>query len=86
MSRENSPRVAHGEGRDGDARMPTTFAQASRMSDKSISWWRGQARAGRFRVVQFGDGDAIPADEWNRISREGLPPLPRRSPKGETAA
>jgi hypothetical protein len=86
MSMESNHGAAHGEGRDGGARMPTTFAQASRMSDKSTSWWRGQARAGRFRVVRFGDGDAIPADEWDRISREGLPPLPRRSLKGEAAA
>jgi hypothetical protein len=76
----------HGEGREGGARMPTPYAEASRKSGKSISWWRGQGRAGRFRVVPFGDAEAIPPDEWDRISREGLPPLPRRSLKGEAAA
>jgi hypothetical protein len=73
----------HGEGQQ--ERMPTTFAQAAKGSKYSTSWWRGQARAGRFRTVPFGRGEAIPPDEMDRISREGLPPLPRRVPKGKVA-
>jgi hypothetical protein len=80
MSRESN----HGTAQS-DVRLPTPIAEASRKSGKSESWWRAQARAGRFRVVPFG-GDAIPPDEMDRISREGLPPLPRRAPKGKTAA
>jgi hypothetical protein len=84
MSKSNHG-AAHGEGREHDVRLPIPLAQASRKSDKSESWWRGQKRAGRFRTVPFGDGDAIPPDEWDRIAREGLPPLPRRATKGKTA-
>lgn len=86
MSTESNHGAAHGEGREYGTRMPTTFAQASQKSDKSISWWRAQARAGRIRVIQFGASEAIPPDEMDRISREGLPPLPRRSLKGAATA
>jgi hypothetical protein len=86
MLSESNHGAGPGEGREYGTRMPTTFAQASRRSDKSISWWRAQARAGRFRVVPFGASEAIPPDEMDRISREGLPPLPPRSLKGEAAA
>jgi hypothetical protein len=86
MSSKSNHGTAQDEGGEYGTQMPTTFAQASRKSGKSISWWRGQARAGRFRVIPFGDADAIPPDEMDRISREGLPPLPRRSLKGEAAA
>jgi hypothetical protein len=81
MSTESSPGAAQGEGRVARVRMPTTFAQASAEHGNSASWWRAQARAGRIRVVPYGRGDAIPPDEMDRISREGLPPLPRRAPK-----
>jgi hypothetical protein len=77
--------ATHSEGWEDDVRLPIPLAQLPRKSDKSESWWRGQARAGRFRVVPFGDGDAIPPDEMDKIAREGLPPLPRRSPKGRVA-
>jgi hypothetical protein len=78
--------AAHGEDREDDVRLPTPLAQLPRKSNKSASWWREQARAGRFRTVPFGASEAIPPDEMDRIAREGLPPLPRRAPKGKTAA
>ena len=84
MSIERNGGTTHSEGREDGAQGPVTYAKASQQYGKSISWWRAQARAGRFRVVPFG-GDAIPPDEMDRISREGLPPLPRRSPKGRVA-
>jgi hypothetical protein len=63
------------EAREDHVRMPVTFAQAARDYGKSISWWRAQAKAGRFRVIKFGGAAAIPPDEMDRIAREGLPPL-----------
>jgi hypothetical protein len=66
MSRESNHGAAHGEGREDGARMPTTLAQASRKSDKSISWWRGQAGSASFRSAP---SEAIPPDEMDRISR-----------------
>jgi hypothetical protein len=83
--RESNHGTAQGQGREDDVRLPTPLAQLPQKSNKSASWWRGQARAGRFRTVPFGASDAIPPDEMDRIAREGLPPLPRRAPKGKTA-
>jgi hypothetical protein len=85
MSIERNGGTTHSEGREDGAQGPVTYAKASQQYGKSISWWRAQARAGRFRVVPFGASEAIPQDEMARIAREGLPPLPRRAPKGKAA-
>jgi hypothetical protein len=58
-----------------------TFVEASRRHGNSVDWWRRQAKRGAFRTVPFGRSAAIPPDEWARLMREGIGPLPTTARK-----
>jgi hypothetical protein len=60
---------------------PVPLERAATEVGKSAAWLRAQIRAGRVKAIQLGGGTRLAPEEIRRIQREGLPPMPRPTPK-----
>jgi hypothetical protein len=60
---------------------PVPLERAAANIGKSSAWLRAQIRAGRVKAIQLGGGTRLAPEEIRRIQREGLPPMPRPTPK-----